>query len=238
MPKVSIAIPTRNRSAYLKLAVASALGQSLSSIEVVVSDNASDDNTQEVLRGIQDQRLVCIRQDRPLTMAENWNCCLQHATGEYFLLLSDDDFLETDAIQEMAAVFEQGSLAGNIPAEQIGIVHCATAIVDAEGRLQETLRPHAPISAGCEIVESFLRRRFTLFPCAVLLRRNDLVNLGGIQVILGPRWIHMSGCRSCLKEAMPRVFPKSVQIIESILEASPTPSAWARSVNGSTPPKH
>ncbi len=79
----------------------------------------------------------------------------------------------------MAAVFEQGSLAGNIPAEQIGIVHCATAIVDAEGRLQETLRPHAPISAGCEIVESFLRRRFTLFPCAVLLRRNDLVNLGG-----------------------------------------------------------
>lgn len=81
MPKVTIAIPTRNRVGYLRLALDSAQQQTLEDIEIVVSDNRCTDGTAEMLAAMTDPRLCVLYQKQDLSMVENWNSCVAAATG-------------------------------------------------------------------------------------------------------------------------------------------------------------
>src|SRR4051794_12551277 len=81
-PFVTIAIPTFNRADLLVDCLRSALAQTYSAFEVVVSDNASTDHTQEVLSRFTDRRLRVIRQDRNIGLLPNWNACLAAAKGD------------------------------------------------------------------------------------------------------------------------------------------------------------
>jgi glycosyltransferase involved in cell wall biosynthesis len=90
-PFVTIAIPTFNRASWLKDCILSALSQTYPHFEIVVSDNASTDDTQKVLRQFRSRRLRVIRQKKNIGLLPNWNACLAEARGEYILLVSDDD---------------------------------------------------------------------------------------------------------------------------------------------------
>ena len=59
-PKVSIGIPTYNRSSYLKTAIDSALCQTYNNLEIIVSNNGSNDDTIEVLSNYTDERLTVV----------------------------------------------------------------------------------------------------------------------------------------------------------------------------------
>jgi glycosyltransferase involved in cell wall biosynthesis len=98
-PLVTIAIPTFNRATWLRGCVTSALSQSYQNFEVVVSDNASTDNTQEVLNQFADRRLRVLRQQTTVAILENWNFCLANARGEYIIFLSDDDRISPSMLQ-------------------------------------------------------------------------------------------------------------------------------------------
>ena len=64
----SIIIPTRNRSALLKLAIISVLRQKGVSFEIIVSDNCSVDDTTEVIKKFNDKRIRYIRNKRILVL--------------------------------------------------------------------------------------------------------------------------------------------------------------------------
>ena len=93
-PLVTIAIPTFNRAALLKRCIAAALAQSYPYFEVFVSDNASTDETPEVLKAFDDRRLRSTRQQTNIGLVGNWNACLAQAKGEYIVFVSDDDIVE------------------------------------------------------------------------------------------------------------------------------------------------
>lgn len=61
MSLFSILIPTRNRVEYLKYALDSALSQTFKDLEVVVSDNASEDNTRQLVESIGEPRIKYVR---------------------------------------------------------------------------------------------------------------------------------------------------------------------------------
>src|SRR5215475_5239963 len=103
LPKVTIAIPTYNRLAYVRQAIASALAQTYPNIQVVVSDNCSSDGTADYVKSIECPQLLFVRQATNLGMVGNWDACLKHAEGEFFLLLSDDDYLEERATEKLVA---------------------------------------------------------------------------------------------------------------------------------------
>ena len=63
-PLFTIAIPTFNRARLLERCLESALAQTATSFEVLISDNASEDDTADLLRRISDPRLVVQRQPR------------------------------------------------------------------------------------------------------------------------------------------------------------------------------
>lgn len=105
-PLVSIGIPTYNRAALLPRSLRSALDQSHSHIEVIVSDNASSDGTEAACRGFvaADRRVRYIRQEQNVGPTRNFNAVLEAARGEYFMWLADDDWLDADYVARCLVV--------------------------------------------------------------------------------------------------------------------------------------
>lgn len=173
--KVTIGIPTINRSHFLLRAVNSALVQSYRDIEVVVSDDASTDNTLEELRKISDPRLLIHAQDQRVGLVGNFEFCLRHASGEFFLLLGDDDVLEPNAIERLVEPF----LLAN--GESVGMTWCPCHIVDANGlKLWATEGGPESESPGEMIAALWAGKRGPRLS-GILLRTQDCLCMGGYQ---------------------------------------------------------
>lgn len=108
-PAVSIAIPTFERCADLERAVRSALDQTHRDLEVVVSDNASQDGTVALLTrlGAADPRLRVARQPSNRGMVANLNAAVALAGGEHVMLLADDDWLAPRAVEATLEAFRE-----------------------------------------------------------------------------------------------------------------------------------
>jgi glycosyltransferase involved in cell wall biosynthesis len=169
-PKVTIAIPTLNRVGYLRLALESALAQTYPNLEVIVSNNASTDGTASYLASCTNPRLKVLQQTSLLPMTENWNACVAAATGEYFLLLSDDDLLEPEAIRELLAGYAERD---DLPPP--GIVYSGGRIIDSVGDITRPFRPSPPRESARDLIMAFFQGNRDLRFCAVLLRTADLL---------------------------------------------------------------
>ena len=92
--KFSLLLPTRNGGHLLGDVLHSVLDDPYSDMELVVSNNASEDGTEEVLaRFAGDERLKVITLEEPVEVTDNWRVALEHSSGDYISLIGDDDFL-------------------------------------------------------------------------------------------------------------------------------------------------
>jgi glycosyltransferase involved in cell wall biosynthesis len=100
MPLVTIGIPAYNRALLLKRSIESALNQDYTNIEVIVSDNASTDDTENICRHfcINDERFKYIRHETNRGAKANFIEVLDNASGQYFMWLGDDDWIDPDYI--------------------------------------------------------------------------------------------------------------------------------------------
>jgi glycosyltransferase involved in cell wall biosynthesis len=105
VPDISVVIPTFNRADMLVQAVQSALAQRGVDLEVVVSDNASTDHTQDVLQQwAGDSRVRCFRNPSNIGMVGNWRLAIyERARAPWFVLLSDDDYFTDPSYLARAA---------------------------------------------------------------------------------------------------------------------------------------
>ncbi len=99
-PLVSVCIPTYNRADCLEKAINSAQKSFYQNLEIIVSDNASTDNTENVCRmkGKNDGRIRYYRHQQNLGPAKNFEFARAQAKGKYFLWLGDDDCLTENYI--------------------------------------------------------------------------------------------------------------------------------------------
>jgi glycosyltransferase involved in cell wall biosynthesis len=81
-PKLSIVIPTRERAVTLRHTLRTLIDQSYSSCEIIVCDNASTDNTRDVVESFFDSRIRYINPGRRVSMSENWEFALWNTKGE------------------------------------------------------------------------------------------------------------------------------------------------------------
>jgi glycosyltransferase involved in cell wall biosynthesis len=91
MPQVSVIIPTHNRVALLRRAIASVLAQTVGDFEIVIADDASDDETRQMVTSIGDARIRYIRHSKTLGASAARNTAIANAIGEYIAFLDDDD---------------------------------------------------------------------------------------------------------------------------------------------------
>lgn len=174
MPLVSIVVPTFNRVAMLREAVESALAQRHPELEVVVSDNASEDGTREAaLAWRADPRFRYHRNATNLGMVANWRrAVFEHARGDWFLILSDDDrLLDPDYLSKaMALVREHPGVV---------LVYADGYVLDESTGRTEALRlPFGTVEEGTTVFASrdrVLPQDFTL--CNVLFKRSLALEL-------------------------------------------------------------
>lgn len=115
LPLVSIGIPTYNRAAsFLAETLESALDQTYSNIEIIVSDNCSEDHTEDLVNSLSDPRIRYFKQEENIGSFRNNNFCLQQAQGEYFLLLHDDDLIDVDFLETCLLAVRENPNAGVI----------------------------------------------------------------------------------------------------------------------------
>ena len=105
MPEISVVIPTFNRAQLLRKAIQSVLAQEDVDLEIVISDNCSNDETPEVVAPfLDDPRVRYSRNDRNLGMVGNWKKAIFELTrADWFVLMSDDDFLTDPTYLSKAA---------------------------------------------------------------------------------------------------------------------------------------
>jgi glycosyltransferase involved in cell wall biosynthesis len=105
-PLLTIAIPTFNSAHFLPDAVASIMRQGLDDFEILIIDNASEDNTEEVVRSFENPRIRYIRNPSNLGASENGNRCLANSRGRYFKLLCADDVLLDGVLAKQLNILE------------------------------------------------------------------------------------------------------------------------------------
>jgi glycosyltransferase involved in cell wall biosynthesis len=103
-PLITIGIPTYNRAALVKSCVESVFAQTYPNIEVMVSDNASTDDTLAALASIKDERLRVLTNRNNVGAIGNFSKCIREARGDYLVLLSDDNFWDDATFLERCAL--------------------------------------------------------------------------------------------------------------------------------------
>src|SRR5687767_8850970 len=127
--RVALCLPTRNRAGYLRQAIESALNQTYRDFSLLVSDNASTDNTPDVVASIDDRRLSYVRLERDVGWCGNFNNCLDCAPAgaEYAIILGDDDLLHPRFLERTVEVLDREA--------STAFVHTGFDLVDGGGRL-------------------------------------------------------------------------------------------------------
>ena len=92
-PLITVLITTYNRSELLRHAIQSVLNQTLKNIEIIILDDASPDDTKNVVASYSDKRITYLRQIKNVGFTQNFKTGIKKAQGTYIFLLSDDDMI-------------------------------------------------------------------------------------------------------------------------------------------------
>jgi len=103
--KFSVLLPTRNGGPYLENCIRSIVEQGYDDMELVISDNANTDNTPEVIRKfVVDSRVKSMRLESVVSVTDNWNNALNGSSGDYILMMGDDDYLRPGYFHRMEQI--------------------------------------------------------------------------------------------------------------------------------------
>ena len=177
-PRLTIVIPTVNRASLVRRALDSALAQSYRDLEIIVSNNGSTDDTREILelyRGAPRLRINHI--DKTIPVNPHGNLLLDMARGEFFLGLSDDDWLEPNFAEKVIDLFDR----------RPKVVFVWTGCLMHYADVAAPARVGPEVESGPEFLEAFLAGLRNPCWCAVVTRTADLRSIGHIptEVICG-----------------------------------------------------
>ncbi|PRX41540.1 glycosyltransferase family 2 protein [Salegentibacter salegens] len=121
---VSICIPTYNGVPFLQEALDSINQQTYRNIEVIISDDASNDQTLEIVQDFKAKAIfpVYIYHHKPKGIGANWNNCIKKANGKYIKFLFQDDVLLPNCIEEQIKVFKNYKNIGLVSSKREFII--------------------------------------------------------------------------------------------------------------------
>jgi glycosyltransferase involved in cell wall biosynthesis len=166
-PMASVIIPTHNRAEMLRRAIASALAQTFTDIELIVVSDGSSDHTAEVVESFADPRLCFLRHDTARGASAARNTGLRQARGEFVAFLDDDDEWLPEKLALQVPV-----LAAAAP--EVGLVYCWIEYVQ-DGAVVER---RCPILKG-DIFRQMLDRQAITNSSALLVRREAALRICG-----------------------------------------------------------
>jgi glycosyltransferase involved in cell wall biosynthesis len=179
---ISVIIPTYNRSDLIFRAISSVIAQTYSNLEIMVVDDASQENIAEVIQRIDDCRLKYIRHPYNLGGSESRNTGIRAAIGEFIAFLDSDDVWLPNKLQSQLDAVEQLAPQHNLVCynkfQLYPNVFYAQSIFPSQGKqTQETIPDYLWISRGEMLTSTLLisqeLARKTLFKPG-LIKHQDL----------------------------------------------------------------
>lgn len=122
--KYTIGIPAY-KAAFLKECITSILAQTCQDFELIIVNDASPEAIDVIVNEINSPKIKYYTNENNFGaehVVDNWNKCLSYASGEYFILMGDDDKMCPDYLEEFSALIDKFPLCG--------VYHCRTLIID------------------------------------------------------------------------------------------------------------
>lgn len=144
--KFSITIPAFKKQ-YLKEAIDSCISQTYDNFEIVIVNDASPENLEEIIDSYNDDRIRYYKNDincGALNVVDNWNKCLNYCTGDYVICMGDDDCLLPNTLREYKRLIDK------YPG--IGLLHGWTEIIDDESNFKDLTPPRPEFESAYSVL--------------------------------------------------------------------------------------
>jgi glycosyltransferase involved in cell wall biosynthesis len=127
VPRLSVGLPVYNSSAYVAQSIDAILGQTFEDFELIISDNASTDDTGDTCRQYvkQDSRVRYFRQPKNVGLAPNHNFCVERAEAALFKWAAGDDLYARDLLEKCVTALDENP--------KVVLAHSWTAMIDGNG---------------------------------------------------------------------------------------------------------
>lgn len=131
VPRLTIGLPVYNSERYLAESVESLLGQSYTDFELIISDNASTDDTPGICERYakQDPRIRYYRQPQNIGLAPNHNFCAEQARGDLFKWAAGDDLYHRSLLLRCVEALDERP--------EVVLVHSYTAMIDGDSKMYQ-----------------------------------------------------------------------------------------------------
>lgn len=124
MIKFTIGIPAF-KSLFLRECIDSIIAQTYRNFELIIVNDKSPENIDLIVNDYQDERIHYYKNEKNTGaehVVDNWNKCLSYAKGEYFILMGDDDKMETNYLEEFNRLINQHP--------NLGVYHCRVKVIN------------------------------------------------------------------------------------------------------------
>jgi glycosyltransferase involved in cell wall biosynthesis len=157
--KVSVIIPTKNRASLIEKSIRSIFNQDYPNLEIIVSNNNSNDNTKEVLNEIKKdfKDLIILNHREDLSLNKHWDIVIrENSSGKYLMIIPDDDeLIDSHYISEAVKIMEKDAT--------VGVVFANYQIVNISNRVLEKIEAKFPTKMnGRYLLEVYKRNLFNL----------------------------------------------------------------------------
>ena len=144
-PRVSIGMPVYNGESYLRPALDSILTQTFADFELIVSDNASADATQEICSAYaaRDHRIRYHRNERNIGGAPNHNRTIELANGQYFKWAHYDDIWAPELLARSVEILDRYP--------NVVLCYSATKVIDENGEFVKDLKDGLNLRAASAV---------------------------------------------------------------------------------------
>ena len=171
-PQVSVVIPTCNRPNLLKRAIQSVLNQSFQDFEIIVIDDGLEKRADNIIKKIDDARVVCIQNEKNLGASVSRNIGIKQAVGKYITFLDDDDEFYPEKIKKQYQILETNF-------EKIDFVYCIVDVYSQQNGDFIYTQKHTFKEGIQSFFEEALSLKMAVATPSIFCKRNKVLEIGG-----------------------------------------------------------
>lgn len=169
IPMISVIIPTYNRAHCINDAIESVLKQSFQDFEIIVIDDASTDNTEQVVSNLCSDKIKYIKQEINKGGGAARNRGIQESRGEYIAFLDSDDSWSPGYLENVKNEFDNKD-------ETFGLAYCFMNIADENGKIVSQTKTNR---SGLLVPDLLINNFIASFSC-VTIRKSVLLAVSGM----------------------------------------------------------
>lgn len=173
-PLVSVCIPVYNGGHCISQTIKNVLEQTFEDFELIIVNDNSKDNTEEVVRSFTDNRIKYYKNSENIGMVPNWNKSVCYASGKFIKLLCADDLIEKNCLE-----LQSNALKDN---PKVVLVTCNTNVIDSNNNilmLRKNFKREG-LYNGTDVAKKSLINGQNMFgESSVVMYRRDILILAG-----------------------------------------------------------